>query len=228
MRILTYNIERLKHFKKIEAIQHLLLSQNADVIILTESDTRFTLPDYEIQHSLYVKHFEWHGHKGTYKPSERCVSILSKHPFIKQVDTFNAEVALAYSINIDGQEIIVYGAVLGRTGKNDFNFDIHLHHMQKEWSVLATQNNLCIAGDFNISFADNYYTKGVVTDVLHEFFIKHKLIHVTAGLPKCIDHIVLSNKLLEIDTKHVKPTSIGTFGEEKELSDHAGVWLNVG
>jgi endonuclease/exonuclease/phosphatase family metal-dependent hydrolase len=100
--------------------------------------------------------------------------------------------------------------------------------MQKDWALLAEQNNLCIAGDFNISFADNYYTKALVRSVMQEFFTKHKLMHLTAGLPQCIDHIILSNKLLEKDAKHVKPTSVGTFGEEKVLSDHVGVWVKVG
>jgi endonuclease/exonuclease/phosphatase family metal-dependent hydrolase len=228
MHIITYNIQRLKHFKKIEEIQQLLLAQNTDVIVLTESDTRFTLKGYEIQHSQYAKYFDWNGQRRDYAETERRVSILSKHAFVKQIATFDEEIALAWQINIDGNDTIIYGTILGITGKNDFNFDHHLGRMQRDWALLAEQNNLCIAGDFNISFADNYYTKALVRSVMQEFFIKHKLMHLTAGLPQCIDHIVLSNKLLEKDVKHVKPTSVGTFGEEKVLSDHVGIRVKVG
>jgi endonuclease/exonuclease/phosphatase family metal-dependent hydrolase len=227
MHILTYNIQRLTPFKNLEAIQQLLIAQNADVIILTESDTRFTLPGYQIQHSDYANDYEWNGHIGNYKPTERRVSILSKHSFVKQIDTFNNEVALAWCVNVNGKEIVVYGAVLGITGSNDNNFDFHLQQMQADWEVLAKQNNLVIAGDFNISFADNYYTKGVVRNVMQGFFIKNKMVHVTAGLPMCIDHIIFSSHLLKRGDKHIKPISIGTFGEEKMLSDHAGVWVKV-
>jgi hypothetical protein len=225
MYIITYNIQRLTPFKNLEGIQQLLLLQNADVIILTESDTRFALIGYHIQHSNFANDYEWNGHIGTYKPTERRVSILSKHPFVKQIDTFNNAVALAWCVNVNGKEIVVYGTVLGITGKNDLNFDFHLQKMQADWQVLAKQNNLCIAGDFNISFADNYYTSDVVRDAMQEFFIKNKLVHVTAGLPKCIDHIVLSSHLLERGSKHTKPINIGTFGEGKLLSDHTGVWV---
>jgi endonuclease/exonuclease/phosphatase family metal-dependent hydrolase len=228
MHIITYNIQRLTPFKNLAAIQQLLLAQNADIIVLTESDTRFTLPGYEIQHSDYANDYEWNGHIGIYKPTERRISILSKHPFIKQLDTFNNAVALACYINLNGKQIIVYGTVLGITGKNDNNFDFHWQQMQKDWEVLARQNNLVIAGDFNISFADNYYTNAVVRSGLQDFFIKNKLTHITAGLPMCIDHIVVSSHLLQQGDKHTKPISVGTFAEEKLLSDHAGVWVKVG
>jgi endonuclease/exonuclease/phosphatase family metal-dependent hydrolase len=227
MRILTYNIQRLASLKNLEAIQQLLLAQNADVIILTECDTRFSLAGYEIQHSDYAKDYEWHKFKATYKPTERRVSILSKHPFKNKVPTFNAEVAVAWRIDIDGNEIVIYGTVLGVTGKNDKLFNAHLGAMQQDWTLLSKQNNLCIAGDFNISFADNYYTTAVVRSVMQEFFIKHKLVHVTAGLPNCIDHIVMSQSLVS-DGKFSKQIAISTFGEEKMLSDHAGVWVSIG
>jgi endonuclease/exonuclease/phosphatase family metal-dependent hydrolase len=220
MHIITYNIQRLTPFKNLEAVQQLLLALNADVIILTESDTRFTLPGYEIQHSDYANDYEWNGHIGTYKPTERRISILYKHSFIKQIDTFNNAVALAWCININEKEIVVYGTVLGITGKNDLNFDFDLQQMQADWQVLAKQNNLCIAGDFNISFADNDYTNAVVRNEMQNFFIKHKLVQVTAGLPICIDHLVLLNHLLQRGDKHTKPISVGSFAEEKVLSDH--------
>jgi hypothetical protein len=44
----------------------------------------------------------------------------------------------------------------------------------------------------------------------------------------CIDHIVLSSHLVQQSDKYAKPISVGTFAEEKLMSDHAGVWVKVG
>lgn len=227
MHIITYNIQRLTPFKNLEAIQQLLLQQNADILILTESDTRCSLPGYHTQHSNYVHQYKWGNQVGIYKDTERRISILSKYPFKRQIATFDSEVALAYSIDIEGKELIIYGTVLGVTGKNDSNFQEHLNGMMADWQKLSTSNNLCIAGDFNISFADNYYTNTRVRSMMQDFFLQHGLINVTAGLPRCIDHIVLSAALLERDDKTIHAISVGTFGEEKLLSDHAGVWVKV-
>jgi hypothetical protein len=46
MKIATWNIERLKHATKLVRMRMEIEKQDADVLVLTEADTRLQLPSY--------------------------------------------------------------------------------------------------------------------------------------------------------------------------------------
>ncbi len=233
MRILTYNIQRLQRHAKLGAMRQLILSQNADVLIFTESDTRIELPNYTAKHSTFVPSAIWHKSATEqlpfyYKATERRVSILSKYPIFDSIDTFDNTIALACKIATPLGDVVVYGTVLGISGKADKNFNAHLALMQEDCKILAKENNVIIAGDLNTTFADTYYTSKAVRVNLQDFFIKHKLINLTAGLPNCIDHIIFSQGLVVTDNARIcKKISVENFGVDKLFSDHFGVVVEV-
>ena len=49
MKIGTWNIERLKHYKKIDEITSILENQNLDILVLTEYDERIKPKGYNFE-----------------------------------------------------------------------------------------------------------------------------------------------------------------------------------
>lgn len=43
MKIATWNIERLKHYKQVDEIHDILVRVNADILMITETDIRISL-----------------------------------------------------------------------------------------------------------------------------------------------------------------------------------------
>jgi endonuclease/exonuclease/phosphatase family metal-dependent hydrolase len=82
---------------------------------------------------------------------------------------------------------------------------------------------MIIAGDFNISFGDNYYYTKDGRDKLNAVFEELGMLNLTKGVAQNIDHIVISEGLVgggKVD--------IETWNLEKKLSDHIGVVVEIG
>ena len=217
MKIATWNVERpTKNGKKTPEILKELKIINADILVLTETD---------IFIDLGKEYFVAHTEKDTqnyFRAGERRVSIFSKYPIINELKTFRADTSLCVNLYTPKGALIVYGTVIGNRGNKGFNFKEDLEAQLLDFNKLSTNNNFCIAGDFNISFCDSYYTIKESRDKLKTAFDNLDLEILTENILENIDHIVLSKSF-----KEKSLASIDIWNNPKVLSDHKGVLVEI-
>lgn len=210
MRIATWNIERLKHFKRLSEITSAIENANADILILTESDTRVRT-DYPFNSASVSLDSD------SYRDTERRITIHSKFEIVKHHQTFDSKTSICPEIATPNGNLLVYGTIIGIHGNRRKSFNEDLEKQLQDFDRLATMN-ICIAGDFNISFGDNYYHTNHGRDSLNESFSNNKVNNLTADLSEAIDHICLSKSFVG-DTS----VKIEEWNSGKTLSDHKGV-----
>lgn len=79
-------------------------------------------------------------------------------------------------------------------------------------------DGICVCGDFNCSFFDNYYFTRAGRNDLQNLFQEVELSLLTGEQAECIDHIAISRRFASF----VKLT-IEEWNEDKLLSDHKGI-----
>jgi endonuclease/exonuclease/phosphatase family metal-dependent hydrolase len=92
-----------------------------------------------------------------------------------------------------------------------------------DWRRISQIGNICVAGDFNISFGDNYYYTKDGRQKINSTFEELKIENLTQHIPENIDHIAISSSFIQSNSS---TTSI--WNENKKLSDHIGVCLTLG
>lgn len=214
MKIATWNIERLKHVKKLDVIHDEIETIDSDILILTESDTR-VVPDYPFSISTSKLQTDY------YKDTERRVSIFSKFEIIRKHDTYDDSTAVCPEIKTPAGNLLVYGTIIGIHGNRRTSFREDLEKQLLDFSLLGRQN-LCVAGDYNLSFSDNYYYTKFGRDSIVNSFLNNSMLNLTARLPEAIDHIGLSEDY--IDNRNV---SLTEWNLDKSLSDHKGVCVHL-
>ena len=215
MRIATWNIERLKHHRELSQIVEACNEAQADILILTETDTRvqpshlhgFQTPMlYEIQ-PLY------------YKPTENRVSIFTRYPLVRQHPTYDKYTSLCVELETEKGSLLVYGTIMGIFGNRNKNFKEDLPRQIEDFKRLAAGGqNLCIAGDFNLSFSDNYYFTTEGRASILDCFSQIGVRILTAKMEWCIDHIALSEQFSDSDDIRISEWNL-----DKRLSDHKGI-----
>ena len=88
---------------------------------------------------------------------------------------------------------------------------------------LSSSGAVCVIGDYNCSFSDNYYyTKDGRAEVIgsfHEAGIKI----LTEKQLECIDHIAISEQFCgDADI------NVSEWNTDKSLSDHKGIVVEIG
>ena len=153
MKIATWNLQRpTKNGKKTTDIIEVLKKINADIIVLTESDIFI-----ELGNDYFVRHTE-KDKQEYFRDGERRVSVFSKFPIIKELETFRADTSLCVRLETPKGDLVVYGTVIGNRGNKGYNFKEDLEAQLLDFNRLSVGENFCVAGDFNISFSDSYYT----------------------------------------------------------------------
>ena len=118
--------------------------------------------------------------------------------------------------------MIVYGTIVGIYGNRHENFMRDLLCQARDIERLTKEGNLCVVGDFNCSFADNYYFTKNGRTALEDAFSKNHITLITREQPECIDHIAVSNRIISDRT-----TKIWEWNTEKNLSDHKGIAVEL-
>jgi len=219
MRIATWNIERLKHKTDIVLINSTLVGLKADILVLTETDNRIALANYkfctrtpkltEIQPDYYLE-------------SENRITIYTNYEIIRQYETVDRYTSLCVELKTEHGNLIVYGTIIGVFGNRNKNFKADLSQQIIECRKLSKGKNFCLIGDYNISFADNYYFTNNGRNELNKLFRDCNLKLLTRDIAACIDHIVISEDFI-INME----TEIGEWNSDKKLSDHKGVSLEL-
>ena len=216
MKIATWNIERLRHKDKLLLIIADCEQANADILVLTETDSRVKL---NYKHCFSTIPPE---DKDNYKPTETRVTIYSNYEFVRSLSTFDEHTAVCVELKTDIGDLIVYGTIVGIYGNRHESFKHDLLCQAKDIERLAKEGSLCVVGDFNCSFADNYYFTKNGRAALEDVFSKNEITLITRNQPECIDHIAVSNEFIANLTAKTTEWNL-----DKKLSDHKGIVIEL-
>jgi len=192
---------------------------DADIVVLTETNSVIDLgsPYYKApsQELPISKDSGWRN-------GENRTTIWSKYREIDRPITFNSSISVCSTLDISNRELNVYGTVIGVLGNRRKSFIEDLHSQIRDWRKPQNTGKICIAGDFNISFKDNYYYTVEGRRLIEGCFTELGIRNLTGDIDKNIDHIAVSEAFLEAST-----CTKGFWNEDKTLSDHIGVWVSI-
>lgn len=232
MRIATWNIERLKHRKSIDKILSAIEDAKADILVLTESDERIK-PNYRYSFHTPKLHdapseyrmpgrYKDYAVADVYAVTENRVSIYTNYPCIGQYETYDKYTALCVELETNAGNLLVYGTIVGIIGNRDESFKQDILLQAKDFERLSKTGNICICGDFNCSFSDNYYYTNFGRDTLSVSFASNNISLLTGNQTECIDHIAVSKNF--IGGSNIK---ISEWNVDKSLSDHKGIAADI-
>jgi len=219
MKIATWNIERLKHKCDIMLINLTLAVLKADILVLTETDNQVEVPNYkfrlqtpklnQIQPEFYLE-------------SENRITIYTNYEILRQHETYDKYTSLCVELKTELGTLIVYGTIIGIYGNRTKNFNTDLSQQISDYQKLSKEKNFCIIGDYNISFADNYYFTNNGRNELNNLFRQCNMNLLTRYQTECIDHIAISDNF----TTNLG-IEIGEWNLDKSLSDHKGIYVEL-
>ena len=218
MKIATWNLERLDK-RKNEQILEKLININADILVLTETNSIIQLDGYEcISTEQLPRDFD--GIK--YDIGENRVSILTKYTTSTQHITYDSYTTICTDIQTPFGLLTVYGSIIGVFGNRQPRFDNDLNGQLSDFQKIFPERKVCLAGDLNVTFSGRPWPGNKAKQTLMDAFKTYGLTNTTANIADTVDHIVLSNDFLE--NKHVE---IETWNHDKKLSDHVGHLLTL-
>ena len=218
MKIATWNLERLKHLRKLDEIIACCNTVDADILVLTEYDDRVVL-NYPFEASTLLLHAL---DASFYNRFERRVKIYSKYPIIRVHETYDPYTTCCAEITTTNGPLLVYGTILGIYGNRSENFKSDFPRQVEDLKRLSALGPVCYAGDLNMTFSDNYYFTKAGRNDLEQAFTALDMVNVTRDLREAIDHIVVSRSYLG-DAAF----SLLEWNVDKGLSDHKGVSLSL-
>lgn len=193
MRIATWNIERLKHKKSLEQILLACERTQADILVLTETDHR-VCPDYQYSfHTPLLTDIQ----PTLYTATENRVSVYTNYQCVRQHKTCDGYTALCVELETEKGSFSVYGTILGIYGNRHPSFQQSLTQQLADIRRLSASGMpVCICGDFNCSFSDNYYFTRQSRDALLRAFSERDIELLTKNQTECIDHIAVSKRFV--------------------------------
>lgn len=218
MKIATWNIERLKHKRELTDIIRSCEEIQADILVFTETDLQ-AQPDFTC---CYQTPKLSEIQPDYYNPTENRVSIFTRYKSVSQLQTYDKYTALCVELETERGNLLVYGTIIGIYGNRNPNFAADLARQIEDIQRLSALGNICIIGDYNLSFGDNYYyTKQGRADVL-QCFSESKIALLTKDRPECVDHIAISESFVCGAT-----VRIDEWNYDKALSDHKGIVVSL-
>lgn len=219
MRIATWNVERLKHKSAADQILECCKNIMADIFVLTETDSRIKLP--------YSYCFKTPPAKeicsDLYRYTENRVSIYTEYDCIREYETYDKYTARCVELETERGSLIVYGTIMGIFGNREASYVMDLQKQTEDIRRLSGLGNLCVTGDYNCSFADDYYYTKKGRQMLLQCFKDCRMTVLTAARLECVDHIAVSDVFAA--GSEVK---IEEWNTNKALSDHKGIVADIG
>lgn len=223
MRIATWNIERLKHKDKLAEIIRFSNVLEADIFVLTETDEQVQLNyPYRYQTPKLSESPLAHQLSAAYKATENRVSIFSNYPCVRQHETCDKYTAICVELATPIGNLLVYGTIIGINGNRHPSFKNDIVRQCEDFKKLASIGSLCICGDFNCTFSDNYYFTKYGRDTLEQIFVDTKINLLTRNQMECIDHIAISQDFIANGN-----ITVAEWNFDKSLSDHKGTIADI-
>lgn len=222
MKIATWNVERPSESSKVRntKIVEALKEVDADILILTETNSLIHPGE---EYSSFATTSLQLLDEPHYENGENRTTIWSKYPVNRYMKTYDSFTSICVGIRTPLGELNVYGTIIGIYGNRNESFNVDLEMQIADWRRISEMENICVAGDFNISFADNYYYTKLGRQKINDCFQELKIDNLTRQIPENIDHIAISESFV----KQRKPVP-SFWNEDKKLSDHIGVCVNFG
>lgn len=233
LRIATWNLERpkLNGWKKNPLIQEKISEIDADIWILTETNASIVPTSKRDPHAGYVPLASLPA--AFHALGESCSAIWSRYGIKRAIKTFEVDTAVCAEVDTPIGLMLIYGTILtyaNDKGANNKSKKWEEHRKAiadhgADWKRIAKEfpsHAMCIAGDLNISFGDNYYFTESNRQDLLAIFKSFNMVNLTADVKQNIDHIVVSQPLIEDCT-----VSVTTWNEDKQLSDHIGTCVEI-
>lgn len=214
LRIATWNVERLKHKNKLEQMKNICNDLKADIFILTETDEQIKLNHKNCFQTPQLPD------KNFYKPTENRVSIFTNYNLVKIYPTFDKFTSICVELETEFGNLLVYGTIIGISGNRNKTFKIDLLKQIEDFKNLSGKN-ICIVGDFNCSFADNYYFTNFGRNNFLQTFSDLKIELLTKNCAECIDHIAISKNFLSN-----RKFNFAEWNFDRKLSDHKGIFVD--
>ena len=143
---------------------------------------------------------------------------------LRHVATCSPLSAICVCVGTPLGELNVYYTVLGFRGSRHPAFMADHKAQLKDWRTLSKSGRLCIAGDYNVTFSDNYYYTKTGRTMLNEAFDELEVNLLTRSTPENIDHFAISRSFLR---SLVRITKVWNRPKDRKLSDHIGVCLTL-
>jgi endonuclease/exonuclease/phosphatase family metal-dependent hydrolase len=219
MNIATWNIERLRHKSQLDSIIRNCEESSADILVLTETDSQVNL---KYKHCFQTpKLIE--TRPTDYKPTENRVSIYTNYNLARHHQTYDKYTALCVELSTERGNLLVCGTIIGIYGNRHKSFAGDLTRQLADIERLTADNkNVCVCGDFNCSFADNYYYTKFGRAAIEKSFVQSGLELLTRNQPECVDHIALSKAFVGDSAIQIQEWNV-----DKSLSDHKGIVVEV-
>lgn len=218
MKIATWNVERLKHRRELPQITDACKRIAADIFVLTETDSTLDLGYKSCLKSLVPA-----DSLVKYRDTESRVSLCTNYGFVRQHETFNGQTAICAELSTERGNLLVYGVVIGIYGNRHKNYMEDLPRISADIARLAADGkNICVCGDFNCSFSDNYYYTQAGRAALEDMISRNGLELLTRNQPECIDHIAVSRGFVGASAIRVEEWNC-----DKALSDHKGIAVEL-
>ena len=215
MKIATWNLERLKKNKS-EIILSKLTELDADILILTETDSQIDLGE---KYASISSQNLFAGYDGIeYKNTENRTTIWTKYKIEKQYSTYDHYTSVCAEIKTPHGLLNVYGTIIGVFGGKGERFQNDMKSQKLDFENLSV--NICLAGDFNIALSGFAYPSHKARNEINETFEKLNVKCLTSEIVDNVDHIAISKSYL---ANH--KTRIEIWNEDKALSDHIGICL---
>lgn len=113
----------------------------------------------------------------------------------------------------------MYGTIIGTLGNRHSSFMEQLHRQCDDIRRLSELGDgICVCGDFNCSFSDNYCFTQAARTTLLDLFRDTGLTLLTERQTECIDHIAVSSSMVT-----TKRPVLEEWNVDKRLSDHKGI-----
>lgn len=218
MRIAAWNVERLKHYKDIDAIFREIDRCRADVLILMETDIRLKPEYWFCYQTPLLKEIR----PEYYKETENRVSIFSRYKCVKQHQTYDKYTSICVELRTDKGNLLVYGTIMGIFGNREASFMPDLKKQMEDIRRLtADGSSICVAGDYNLSFCDNYYYTKEGRNTVLQTFEDCGIDILTEDRAECVDHIAVSRQFAG------NTVDVDEWNYDKALSDHKGIVVEI-
>lgn len=216
MKIATWNVERLAHKGKLDEIISACERLRADILVLTETDAQVCLPNYK--YCIQTPPLAEIGAQ-YYKPTENRVSVFTNYKCTRLLAAYDKYTAICAELETERGKLLVYGTIIGVYGNRNKEFMQSLPKQAADWERFASGGSaLCVCGDYNCSFADNYYFTRESRDIILQSFEQNRISLLTEKRPECIDHIAVSRHFVADKSVKTEEWNCG-----KTLPDHKGI-----
>jgi len=220
MKIATWNLMRptAGTLSRNKIFLDALKNCNADILVLTETNSIIS-PGAEY-FSRSTQELPKQFDKLTYSKGENRTSIFSKFPFGRNFKTYDEYTSVCSEIITPHGPLIFYATIIGVTGGKGERFVQDFESQKNDINQLT--GDICVVGDFNISFSGYPYPSGDIITQANNFFESQAIEILTKQLLDCPDHISISKNYLQNCEIKIVENKV-----EKKISDHALVMVDV-